>query len=212
MSRYHLYLSTVKEWQTLIGTLIGSVSSLAVAIIVSYRSKRIAEESPARLCIAEMLKYRAYIDRLDLGAQEEGIAKSDLSAWFAAHIMLGDMPLPVEPSLRAYASQLFAIDNDLSAHLFFFIEHLSHVQSGLQKIPKHLFRDIGKMWGQLGEVEQAKQRCEFVFQHAHSAARHARCAEQLLELFVLSRLVWFKRLTRRFWKTDDCRKLLIEGK
>jgi len=199
----------LNQWQTLIGSIIGGVVALLAALIVAFRVERREDLSAAMLVVSTLVPVRVAARQLTALADERNLTDPDERAAFTAEKLVWLRP-QMTPSLEPAISRIMPIDVTAAAHLTFFLSRYSDMEKKLEP--------FGEAIRQHQQGREPERGQEYLMTDAKSAtrvffeaAKHAECAEHLLNRFVLSRTP----LINKVWcsvfpdqKTKECRKML----
>ena len=198
------------KWQTLIGSILGGIFALCVALIVGHAVRRREELSSGMLLIAELMNVRIAFETLIALAEKENISEDDYPFWFAGKLT-GSFP-KLSPLFEASIVRMMPINTYLAAHLTLFHKIHTKLQMHIERIIED-FRLHNQ--GELTRPkDQLKADARIIQKHYPIAVQHAKCSEQLISDFVLSKFPTWHRLRKAVrLRPDekDCIKYLTEG-
>jgi hypothetical protein len=204
------------RWQTLIGASVAGITGLLAALIVARDARRREERSAAMLVLADLTSVVAAGDRLKRTIDSEHIDSKDEPRWIAYQLSTARPILSglLEPSLL----RIMHIDKYMAAHLLLF---------------KTLYYNVSDMSSSLGMAEEAlnrsasnsplkstylqheiEQKIRLIHNNFFKACEHARCAQPLVDKFVLRPASVLYRFGRNIGivKHDEaCLELLRKG-
>jgi hypothetical protein len=175
----------LKDWQTLIGSVLGGVIALLAALIVAFRVERREDLSAAMLIVSTLVPVRIAARLLKDLADEKSFTNPDDRAAFIAEKLVWQRPKLI-PSLEPAIARIMPINVMIAAHLTFFLSQYADMEKKLEPFGKAIKQHQSGIKPDRGR--------EYLMKDAHSAtriffqaAKHASCAEHLLNKFVLSR-------------------------
>jgi len=204
-------LTTLKEWQSLAGAMVGAAASLSVAFLVAYINRRREDVSAAMVLLGSLVNVRGAHSVLDELAKKEQVSKANYPMWLANRLASSRPQL--SPLFEGCVARLMPVDPHLAAHL----ELFSIVYRGVEHHTDKLVRDI-HYFQEHGELLRDKQDTiadANVVEHGLAkAAKYAQCAEYLISKLVLGKwptLYRVKRLLLPSIHECDCKRLLTTG-
>lgn len=204
-------IATIKEWQELIGAIIGGLAALAVALLVAHSSRRRDDVSAAMVVVGNLTTLMVAESTIKRIAAEQKVAPSNYAMFVASRLTHSSPKL--SPLFEASVARLMLVDVTLAAHLELFgviyrgVEH--HVNAIRRDIDHH--NEHGKSLRSKSDVQAD---AELVENGLAMAARNAACAERLISLLVLSdwRLIHRVRMFIKPTKEEcDCKTFLKSG-
>jgi len=204
-------VATVKEWQELIGAIIGAFAALAVALLVAHSARRREDIAAAMVVVGNLTTLMAAEDTIKRIAGEQKVPPKDYPIFVVSRLTHSRPRL--SPLFEPSVARLMLFDVSLAAHLELFtviyrgVEH--HVDVLRRDIEHHNEHD--KM---LRSEKDVRADAELVEKGIALAAKHAACAERLLALLVLSRwrLINRARMAIRATKEElGCKAFLKTG-
>jgi hypothetical protein len=204
-------VATIKEWQNLIGAIIGALAALGVALLVAYSVRRRDDVSAAMVVVGNLTTLMAAEDVIRRIAGEQKVSAKDYPMFVVSRITHSRPKL--SPLFETSVARLMLASVPIAAHLELFtviyrgVEH--HVDVLRRDIDHH--NQHGKP---LRSEKDIRADAEVIEKGLTTAAKHAACAERLLSLLVLSRWRLFNRLRMAIWPSKeerDCQALLKSG-
>ncbi len=204
-------IAIVKEWQELIGAIIGALAALGVALLVAYSGRRRDDLSAAMVVVGNLTTLMAAEDTIRRIAGEQKIPAKDYPMFVASRLTHSRPKL--SPLFESSVARLMLVDVSIAAHL----ELLNVIYRSVEHHVDVLRRDIdhhnqhGKL---LRSKKDVRADAELVEKGLTMAARHASCAERLLSLLVLSNWRLFHRVRMAIKATKeerDCQAFLKTG-
>lgn len=204
-------IATIKEWQELIGAIIGALAALGVALLVAYSGRRRDDLSAAMVVVSNLTTLMAAEDTIRRMAAEKKVPAEDYPM-FVALCLTHSRP-KLSPLFESSVARLMLANVSIAAHL----ELLNVIYRGMEHHVDIMRCDIDhcNQHGKLPRSEKdVRADIELVEKSLTMAARHASCAERLLSLLVLSnwRLFHRVRMTIKATKEEcDCQAFLKTG-
>ena len=205
----------LQKWQTLIGSIIGGLIALFVAVIVSWTATRREQRISAILVISDVMQFRAAYENLTKIAEEQNVAPNQYPMWVAEKLSWSRPRLSL--LFEANMARVISVDARLGAHLSLF-------RTACASLDEHLVRldeDAQRFWGRTSQngiprnPQETATDARVVAGALALAAKHAAYAEYFLSALVLSRVPAFiKRIRMRVNPNDwdkESKKLLTEG-
>jgi hypothetical protein len=183
-------VATIKEWQELIGAIIGALAALGVALLVAYSGRRRDDLSAAMVVVGNLTTLMVAEDTIRRIAGEQKVAAKDYPMFVVSR--LTHSRLKLSPLFESSVARLMLVDVSLAAHLellnviYRSVEH--HVDVIRRDIDHH--NEHGKF---LRSEKDVIADAELVEKGLTMAAKHAACAERLLSLLVLNKWRLFHR-------------------
>lgn len=197
------------NWQTLIGTILGGLIALSAALVVAFRVERREDLSAAMVVVSTLVPVRVAAKQLNRLVDEKHLTDLDERATFVAEKLVWMRP-KLSPMVEASIARIMPIEVTTAAHLTFFLSQYTDMEQKLES-----YGSAVKQFQSGREPERGQQ---YLLVDARSAtqtffdsAKHAECAEHLLEQFVLSRNAFLHRVWFRWFpdtKTKNCREML----
>ena len=198
------------KWQTLIGSIMGGIFALLVALIVGHIVRRREETSSAMLVIGDLASVRIASEALtDLG-KKLNISEKDYPFWFAEKLT-GSFPR-LSPAFESSVIRMMPISIYLAAHLTLFQKIYAGVEMQVNRLSED-FKAI-RQGNPLRSKEQMTADVNLIHKHFPFAVQHAGCAEHLISALVLSKMpTWHRVRQAIFPRTEEkeCMKYLKEG-
>jgi hypothetical protein len=199
-------INSLEKWQTLIGALVGAVISLFVALIVARSARRREDVAAAMLVIGGLSTIRAAHRALTELAQEEKIAEEHLPYWLSEK--LARRRVTLSAVFEASRVRLMPVDVHLAVHLELFQVIFSDIHTRLDLLE----RDIASLDSSKKTIrnpDALKADALLIQKGFEAAAAHAKCAEHILTLKVLSNFPTFHAIRMRLFGTRaerSCRR------
>jgi hypothetical protein len=204
-------IATIKEWQDLIGAIIGALAALGVALLVAYSARRREDVSAAMVLIGNLTTLMAAEDTIRRIAGEQKVDAKQYPIFVVSRLTHSRPQL--SPLFESSVARLMPVNVSLAAHL----ELLGVIYRGVEHHVDVLRSDI-KNYNERGELlrgqKDVRADAELVEKGLTMTARHAACAERLLSLLVLSRWRVLHRLRMAVKSSKeecDCLEFLKTG-
>lgn len=198
------------KWQTLAGAVIGGIVSLIVALLVAYKARRREDLSAAMLVVGNLSTVTTASRALKELAQQENINQEDLPYWFSEKLVRRRVVL--SPLFEALRIRLMPVDVHLAAHLELFQVIFTDIEAKLGMLTDDFAAfDSAKKTTRNADVLKADARV--IYKGFEKAAVHAKCAQRILVLKVLSNFPTFHAIRMVLFATreeKECRQLLIQ--
>jgi hypothetical protein len=198
----------LEKWQTLVGAIIGGIIALFVALLVAYKARRQEDLSAAMLLVGNLVTVRAASRALEDLAKEENIANENLPYWLSEKLVR--RRIAMSPMFEASRIRLMPVDVRLAAHLELFQVIFTDIETRLDMLKNdYALFDADEKPTRNPEVLKAD--CRVIHEGFISAVAHAKCAERILTLKVLSNWPRFHAVRMILKKTSEekaCRNLL----
>lgn len=182
----------LEKWQTLLGSIIGGVFALFVALIVANKVKRNEEISSAMLIIGDLVLVNSAISALEELAKRDNISAQDYPSWITAK--LTQQTCPKQSSLfEVSMARIMPVNPYLAAHL---------------KIFKTKYEEIEKM------LNNKSNNYNLIKKMFYESAKHADYAIYFLNKLVLSDFSTFNKIRMSIFslsKEKESQKLLKTG-
>lgn len=201
----------LEKWQTLLGSIIGGIIALFVALIVAHSLRRREEVASAMLLLSDITEVRIAFEVLRDLAVEKKIPDNEYPLWLAEKLA-GSFP-KLSPLFENAVVRMLPINAVLAAHLTLFHKIYTGVEINVKRIQEdfRLFNEKGKP---NRSKDHFKADANLINKHFPLAVQHATCAGSLISDLILSKTPTFKILRRRFWQTPEekeCMKRLKKG-
>jgi hypothetical protein len=204
-------LATLKDWQSLVGAIVGAFASLSVAFLVAYINRRREDRSAAMVLIGSLVNVRSAYLVLDELAKKENVSEADYPMWLAGR--LASTRPKISPLFEGCVAKLMPVDAHLAAHLELFGIVYHSVEHHINKLVRdiHHFQEHGKL---LREKKDAVADAKVIEHGLAKAAKYAECAEYLLSKLVLGNWPTLHRVKRLLLPSNhecNCKRLLGTG-
>jgi hypothetical protein len=196
------------KWQTLAGAIIGGLIALLVALLVAYKARRQEDLSAAMLLVGNLVTVRTASRALEDLAKEENIADENLPYWLSEKLVRRRIAL--SPMFEASRIRLMPVDVRLAAHLELFQVIFTDIEAKLDMLTND-FAAFDAEEKTTRNPEVLKADCRVIHKGFITAVAHAKCAERILTLKVLSNWPTFHAVRMMLKKTSEekaCRNLL----
>ncbi len=197
------------KWQSLAGAVIGGVIALWVALLVAYKARRQEDLAAGMLLVGNLVTVRTASRALGQLAEEERIDEENLPYWFSEKLVRRRITL--SPLFEASRIRLMPVNVCLAAHLELFQVIFTNVDAKLDMLANDIAEfDSSDKTKRNAEILKADARV--IHMGFEAAANHAKCAERILVLKVLSNYPTFHALRMMLFKTKEekeCQQLLI---
>ena len=196
------------KWQTLSGAVIGGVFALCVALLVAYKTRRQDDLAAAMLLVGNLTIITTANRTLGQLAEEQKIEKENLPYWFSEKLLRRRIKL--SPLFEVSRIRLMPVNVNLAVHLELFQVIFNDVEAKLDMLALD-YAEFDSSDNVKRKPEIMKADARVIHQGFETAATHAKCAERILELKVLSNYPTFHSLKMLFFKTEEekeCLKLL----
>lgn len=203
-----LILSTLKEWQSLAGAIIGAFASLSVAFLVVYINSRRENKSAAMILLGNLVNVRGSHAVLGELAKKASVSETDYPMWLAGRLVSSRQK--VSPLFEGCLARLMPVDAHSAAHLELFSIVYHSVEHHLDKLAHDMlyFQEHGKLLRDEGDT---MADAKIIEQGLAKAARYAECAEYLLSILVLGNWPTLFRVKRMLFPSNhecNCKHLL----
>lgn len=196
------------KWQTLAGAIIGGLIALLVALLVAYKARRQEDLSAAMLLVGNLVTVRTASRALEDLAKEENIANENLPYWLSEKLVRRRIAL--SPMFEASRIRLMPVDVRLAAHLELFQVIFTDIEAKLDMLTND-FAAFDAEEKTTRNPEVLKADCRVIHKGFITAVAHAKCAERILTLKVLSNWPTFHAVRMMLKKTSEekaCKNLL----
>lgn len=183
------------KWQTLMGAFLGGVFSLSVAFLVAYVARRRDDVASSMLLLANLVEMKARFLSVEQVAKERGVPEADYHKWLSEKLVQSRPKLT--PTFDAAMVRLMALDAHLASHLSLFHMAYRELDEKIDRLSDD-FRSVREKGKPVRSPESMEADARLVVEHLHRAASHAECAEELINMHILSRRRHWNRLKRRF--------------
>lgn len=205
-----LIIKFLYKWQTLIGSILGGIFALLVALIVGHAIRRREEISSGMLLIGDLANIRIAYETLTDLAKRQNISEDDYPFWFAEKLTVSFPRL--SPLFEASVIRMMPVSSYLAAHLTLFQKIYASVEMMAERLSED-FKSI-RQGNSARSKDQLKADANLIHKHFPFAVQHASCAERLISDLILSKVPTWHRL-RQFvrLRADEkkCLKYLREG-
>lgn len=204
-------LHALKEWQSLAGAIIGATASVSVAFLVGYINRRREDRSAALVLTGTLVTVRGAHSILNNLAKKESVSDADYPMWLAGRLASSRPSL--SPLFEGCVARLMPIDPHLAAHL----ELFGVIYRGVEHHANKLVRDIEYFQVHdklLRDKKDTMADAKVIERGLAKAAKHAECAEDLLDKFVVSNWPTWYRIKRRLFPTTrecECKQFIETG-
>ncbi len=199
----------LEKWQTLAGAVIGGVFALWVALLVAYKARRQEDLAAAMLVVGNLVTVRTASRALGQLAVEQNIEKENIPYWLSDKLVRRRIKL--SPLFEASRIRLMPVNVHLAAHLELFQVIFTDVEAKLDMLTDDIAEfDSSDETKRKPEILKADARV--IHKGFEAAVIHAKCAERILTLQVLSNYPTFHSLRILLFKTaeeKECKKLLM---
>ena len=204
-------LCTLKEWQSLAGATVGAVVSISIAFLVAYLNHRREEKSAALVLLGTLVNVRGAHTVLTELAQKESVSEANYPMWLAGRLA-SSRPI-ISPLFDGCVARLMPVDPYLAAHLDLFGIVYRGVEHHVNKLVRDIeyFQENGKL---LRDKKDTTADAKVIESGLARAAKHAECAEELLEQLVMGSWPTWRRVKRRLLPTArqrECKRVLETG-
>lgn len=179
----------LEKWQTLLGSIIGGVFALFVALIVANKVKRNEEISSAMLIVGDLALVNSAVFALEKLAKRDSISTQDYPAWITTK--LAQHTCPKQSSLfEVSMARIMSVNPFLAAHL---------------KIFKTMYEEMERMLG------KESKDCNLINKTFFQSAKHADYAVYFLNKLVLSNFSTFNKIRMNIFllsKEKESKRLL----
>ena len=184
-------ITFLEKWQTLLGSIIGGIFALFVALIVANKAKRNEEISSAMLIVGDLVIVKETRSALEALAKRDNISDQDYSDWITAKLAQKG---PKRSSLfEASMTRIMPVNPYLAVHL---------------KLFKTIYEDIERM------LSDEVKNCELIKNNFYKSTTHADYAIYFLNKLVLSNFSTFNKIRMSlfsFAKEKGSQKVLKTG-
>lgn len=201
----------ILKYQTLIGSILGGLFALAVALIVAHTVRKREEVASGMVILGKLTAVRIAYEALAHVADSEKIPTREYSLWFSEK--LADSHPSLSELFEVSVSRIMLVDVILAAHLSLFQSIYSGIEARLERFSQDLanYYQRGKP---IRPGERLMADARIITQHFEKAVEHIKCSELLISRLILSRMSGLHRLRRYIWtkrEEKECLKLLREG-
>lgn len=196
------------KWQTLIGAAVGGLIGLLAALIVAHDARYREERSTAMLISVDLTSVLAAEDALRELINIQQIDSEIEPKWITSRLM--DACPTLSGLFEASLLRIMPVDEYMAAHLTLFKTLYLDVMDMVHKLTS-----ANEILRETGRQTLTNHDLQFHINQIHSrflkACEHARCAEPLIDKFILRRTSIFYRIGKymRIVKyQNDCQKLL----
>ncbi|MFZ3091249.1 MAG: hypothetical protein WA240_11580 [Nitrospirota bacterium] len=199
------------KWQTLIGAAIGGFIGLLAALIVAHDARHREERSAAMLVSVDLTSVLAAEDALRELISIQQINSEKEPQWITNQLMKACPTL--SGLFEASLLRIMPIDEYMAAHLSLFKTLYLDVMDMVNKLvsANEILRETGR---QTLTNQELQSHINLIHSRFLKACEHARCAEPLIDKFILRRTSIFYRIGKhmRIVKYQNaCQKLLKKG-
>jgi hypothetical protein len=198
-----ILLSYLEKWQTLVGSVIGGLMALGVALLVAYKARRHEDLAAAMLVVGNLVTVRTASRVLKELSAADKIDDQHLAYWFSEKLVRRRITL--SPVFEASRIRLMPIDVHLAAHLELFQVLFTDVVAKLDTLANdYAAFDLSSKTTR--PVELLRTESKIVYQGFEAAVRHARCAERILTVKVLSNYPTFHGIRMALFPSKEERE------
>jgi hypothetical protein len=204
------FIGILYKWQTLVGSILGGIFALLVALIVGRSVRRREEISSGMLIISDLAAVKIAYETLTALATKQNIPEDQYPIWLAERLSYSFPKL--SPLFEASIVRMMPINTYLAAHLTLF--HKIYVDVGVMVDRLSEDLKLHKQNKPTRSKEQLKADANLIHKHFPLAIQHSGCAEHLITDLILSKVPTWHRIRQAFWlKSDekDCIKYLKKG-
>ncbi|MBL3825875.1 MULTISPECIES: hypothetical protein [unclassified Marinobacter] len=188
------------KWQTLAGATISGIIALLVALLVAYKARRQEDLSAAMLLVGNLVAVRTASRALEDLAKEESISNENLPYWLSEKLVRRRIAL--SPMFEASRIRLMPVDVRLAAHLELFQMIFTDIEAKLDMLTND-FAAFDAVEQATRDPEVLKADCRAIQKGFVTAVAHAKCAERILTLKVLSNWPTFHTVRMMLKKTSE---------
>jgi hypothetical protein len=204
-------VDALKEWQSLVGAVIGAIVALSVAFIVAQMARRREDLSAAMIACGSLVSVRAAHSTLTEIATRDKVADGDYPMWIAGRLASSRPAL--SPLFEGCIAKLMPIDVNLAAHLDLFGTVYRSTEHHIDRVVRDIeyFQEHNKL---LRSKDDATADANVIRHGLLVASKQAECTEHLLTILVLSRWRLLHRLRRMLFSSQlecKCAQLLKTG-
>ncbi|MES9900947.1 MAG: hypothetical protein ABW148_18270 [Sedimenticola sp.] len=201
-------INFLNKWQALVGAVIGGVFALWVALLVAYKARRQEDLAAAMLLVGNLVTIRTASRALKQLAKEKEIEEENLPYWLSEKLVRRRIKL--SPLFEASRIRLMPVNVYLAAHLELFQVIFTDIEAKLDMLSDDIAEfDSSDNIKRKAEILKADARV--IHQGFEIAVTHAKCAERILVLKVLSNYPTFHTIRMMLFKTKEekeCQKIL----
>jgi len=204
-------ISFLHKWQTMIGAIIGGIFALFVALLVAYKARRQEDLAAGMLLTGNLISIIGNAHALKELSKEQNIKEEHLHYWLSEHLVRQRIKL--SPVFEASRIRLMPNDVYLAAHLELLHLIFNDIDAKIDELSLdiHALDTTGKPIRNQ-DVLQADAR--IIYKGFQRVVAHAKCAERILTLKVLSNYPTFHTIRTMVCKTKEekaCVKMLKTG-
>ncbi len=191
--------------------MLGGLIGLFAALLVAYDARRREERSAAMLLIADLTSVIAMKDAILEHIERENLGEEQHPSHVTDRLKRARHKL--SPLFEASMSKIMPVDDQLSAHLTLFKTTYGGIFEMVEEMVNHdeVFMKTGN---RLIPKQTINMQKPLIHNGLLKSCEHASCAEQLLDMYVVGKNVFFNRLGKRLGikkHNKDCRELLKSG-
>lgn len=108
-------IAATKDWQPIIGALIGAIAALGVALLVAYSARRREDLSAAMVLVGNLMTLKAAEDAIKRIAKEQNVEDTKY-AFFVASRLTHSFP-NLSPLFESCVARLMPVNVFLASHL-----------------------------------------------------------------------------------------------
>jgi hypothetical protein len=201
----------LNKWQTLVGAAVGGIIGLLAALIVAHDARHREERSAAMLISADLTSVLAAEDALRELISIQQINSEREPQWITNQIMRACPTL--SGLFEASLLRIMPVDEYMAAHLSLFKTLYFDVMNKVHKLVSadEILRETGR---QTLTNQELRSHINLIHSRFLKACKHARCAEPLIDKFILRRTSIFYRIGKQMRIVkyqNDCQELLKKG-
>ena len=201
-------LRIVKEWQELIGAILGGIFALMVAWYVARSAQRREERSAGMVVLAALLRYKGAHDGAIKTLKKEDRTEDNNAMVLAA--LYSVQPQSLEPRAIESMQRLFVVHDHLAAHLSLIAVVYADMEHPLRRwiTDQETYSRTADAKGAPAKRALPREEADMladartISRGAKAIAQHASCAIRLIELLLLSRLAVWNRLCLRYFPEE----------
>lgn len=163
--------------------MLGGIFALSVALLVVYKSRRQDDLAAAMLLVGNLVTVRTVSRALGQLAEERKIEKENLPYWFSEKLARRRIKLSL--LFEASRIRLMPVNVHLAAHLELFQVIFNDIEAKLDMLAADL-AEFDSTDNTKRKSEILKADAKVIHQGFEVAVTHAKCAERILVLKVLS--------------------------
>lgn len=204
-------LNLLYKWQTLIGSILGGLFALSVALIVAYSVRKREEVASGMLVVGNLAQVRNVNIVLEELAKKKEVPEKEYHLWYSEKLVHSHPSLSI--LFEASIARLMPVDVSMAAHLSLFHSIYLGIIVKIERLSED-FSNFHKTDKPIRPKDLMEADARLVTQLFKQVVSHASCAEHLITKLVLSKFSLFNRLRRYAYikqEEKQCLKLLKEG-